>query len=420
MKKFVFVIIAALFVSIGCKDTNENLVQQRGKAVNVIMSEAVPSFFIDGDLENSFVGFDLSLPEGENVDKAELEVVFGNKSVILKSVQFPSPDMKITAMEMLQALGLSASNVKEGDTFYLYVLTTKNGITTRSTAALTINVTCGFDAELTAGRYTFENSDDWGAPGMVTIEADPDDPYKIYIDGTPLVEVEELTGNGNKVELIINPNSFKVSGSKVILSDDTKEWGQPYTNVAFQPVSGTFNSCDGTFRVTFAISVDQGGFGPFAFTFKRFEGEEEEPEPEEPDFSAEITFAGRLTDPDGVDFALADVVLGDDVDSVKVALLAKDFDIEAAIEDESIEDIIAGIDSGDIESVLLKKDGSVSVECMDGDGEYTFVVITYADEEVQEYAYITFDFPPVFTGEISGSSVPFKKTVVRKKFLLVN
>ena len=269
MKKYIFVMVAVLLGTISCEDTNENLVQERGKAVNVSMSEAVPSFFIDGDLENSFVAFDLSIPEGEKVDKAEMEVVFGNKKAILKGVQFPSSDMKVTATEIIQALGISPGDVKVDDTFYLYVLTTKNGMTTRSTAAMAINVTCEFDAKLTVGEYTFESAS-WGVSGKVTLEADPVDQYKIYFVGTPLAEADGLSsGTGNKIELIINPNSFKISGSKVIVADDVADWGDPYTNIAYQPASGSYSSCDGTFNVNFAISVDQGGFGTFGFTFKK-------------------------------------------------------------------------------------------------------------------------------------------------------
>ena len=272
MKKNIFyVAILATLIFAGCEDTNENLVQQRGKGVNVTMSEPIPSFFIDGALEGSYVAFDLSLTPGESVDNAEIEVVFNNKKAILRNIQFPSSDIQVTATEVLQALRLSPDEVSSGDVFFLYVLTTKNGLTTRSTAAIAINVTCEFDPVFTVGKYNFESAD-WGISGTVTFEADPDDPYKIYFDAFPLAEADGLsTGTDNKIELIISPNSFGISGSSVIVATSTAEWGASYNydNLAYEPIAGSFNSCNGTFSVDFDISVDQGGWGASTFIFTK-------------------------------------------------------------------------------------------------------------------------------------------------------
>jgi hypothetical protein len=270
MKKNIFyVAILVTLIFAGCEDTNENLVQQRGKGVNVTMSDPIPSFFIDGSLECSYVAFDLSLTEGESVDNAEIEIVFGSKKTILRTVQFPSSDIIVTANEVLQALGLSPDEVSAGDVFYLYVLTTKNDLTTRSTAAIAINVTCEFDPVFTVGKYNFESAD-WGVSGIVTFEADPDDPFTVYFDVLPLAEADELsTGTHNKIELTINPNSFGISGSKVIVATSLAEWGYSYTNLAYEAIAGSFSSCNGTYYIDFAITVDQGDFGIYSFTFTK-------------------------------------------------------------------------------------------------------------------------------------------------------
>lgn len=266
MKKYIFVITAALFVLISCENTNENLVQERGKAVNVGMSEAVPAFFIGGDVESSYVAFDLELAEEDNIDNAELEVVYGDKKAILRSIDIPSTDMKVTAAEIVQALGISPDAIKVGDVFYLYVLTTREGMTTRSTAALTINVTCEFDASLTTGNYKVESAD-WEMSGNVTLEADPNDPNKIYISG--YAEQEGLVSNGNRIELNINPNSFNITGPSVVIANEA--FG--YTNYTYQPLSGSYSSCDGTYTVVFDISViyqgSPAGWGPNTFVFTR-------------------------------------------------------------------------------------------------------------------------------------------------------
>jgi hypothetical protein len=261
MKKYITILVATLFL-VSCENTNENLVQERGVAVAPIMSEPFPAAFIISDLTDSYVAFDLSLPEGTTIEKAAIEIAYNNKSVILKEITIPVSNLKITATEIFSALGISENDVTTNDTFFLYVLTTKDGKTTRSIAAISINVVCGFDETMTAGAYNFV-SEDWDEAGAVTLEADPNDPYKIAIAG--LIEAQGLSGNGNKVVLNINPNNYNVSGSKVVLAN--AGWG--YTNVAFEPLAGTFNVCDGTYTVTFAISVDQGSFGNYIFVFTR-------------------------------------------------------------------------------------------------------------------------------------------------------
>jgi hypothetical protein len=266
MKKYVMMVVAALFLG-SCENTNEDLVQERGVAVTPIMSEPFPASFTS-DLENSYVVFDLSLPEGTSIDKAEIEVVYKDKKVILKAVTIPVAGLKITANELIAALGISEGDVEVGDVFYLYVLATKGGKATRSIAAMKITVFCAFDTDLTAGNYNFESAD-WDVEGTVTLEADPNDPYKITLVDYPEAEGLE-TVNGNRIVLNINPNTYGVSGSKVILAADLGDWGlSNYTNYAYEAVSGSYDPCTGTYTVTFVISLDQGSYGSNVFVFTR-------------------------------------------------------------------------------------------------------------------------------------------------------
>ena len=175
--------------------------------------------------------------------------------------------MKVTAGEVLTALNIPASDYNPGDVFNLYVLTTKNGKTTRSIAAFPIPVVCYFEPSMLVGKFDFESTD-WDAAGSITMVADPGDPYKIYMDGYP--EAEGLTtGNGNRIVLNINPNNFTVKGDKVVLASDLSEWGLPYHDYAYEAISGTYNACDDTYTVTFAITVAEGSFGNNVFVFKR-------------------------------------------------------------------------------------------------------------------------------------------------------
>ena len=261
MKKYIFALTAALCL-LGCEDTNENLVQDRGGAVVPIMSDPSPAYFSD-DIESSYIQFDLSLATGETIDKAEIEVESGGKSAIVKAVSIPATGVTVTAREVLTALNISESDYNLGDVFNLYILTTKNGKTTRSIASVGIPVVCYFEPSMLVGNFDFV-SYSWDEEGSVTIEADPDDPYKVFIHG--LAEAQGLDGNGNGIELTMNPNNFSISGVKSVIADSG--WGG-YTNIAFQATTGTYSACDEVYTISFAISCDQGGFGTYVFYFTR-------------------------------------------------------------------------------------------------------------------------------------------------------
>ena len=267
MKKYIYIIVAYFAVAISCENSNENLVQERGVAVVPAMSEAIPAYFTD-NIEASYVQFDVALSAGDQVDKAEIEVVRprGNKSAIVKEIQLPVEKLRVTATEVLTALNIPASDYLLGDVFNLYILTTKNGKTTRSIASVGIPVVCYFDVSMLVGNFYYI-SEDWGEEGDVVLEADPDDPYKIYVSG--MAETQGLEGNGNRLELNLNSNNFGITGPKTVISDDLSPWGLSYTTYAYAPVSGKFDTCEQVYIITFNISVNAGIFGDFEFVFTK-------------------------------------------------------------------------------------------------------------------------------------------------------
>lgn len=271
MRKYIYGMIAALLI-IGCKNTNENLVQDRGVAVVPTISDPDPAYFTD-NIEESYVQFDLSLPEGETIDKAEIQVTRGDTiSAILEEVSIPVTGLKITAAQVIQALNIN--DYQTGDVYNLYVLTTKDGITTRSIAAFSIPVNCYFDPSMLVGDFHYySDPDNWDEDGFVTIVADPDDPYKVYIEQDGIMQAEGLTnGNGNSIELDINPKNFKVSGPKTVIAPDLSDWDYSFLhNYAFQPVAGSYSSCNDAYTITFDITCSEGAVfgGPFLFTFTR-------------------------------------------------------------------------------------------------------------------------------------------------------
>lgn len=110
------------------------------------------------------------------------------------------------------------------------------------------------------------------------------------------------------------------------------------------------------------------------------------------DFSAEIEFAGRFTDTAGVNFALADVVLGSDVDSVKIAV------IPGVVLPGDIATLKEELADGTISSVVLRASSNgVSVPFLGAPDTYSFVLITIGRGKVQEFIHYSFVFPPVPT-----------------------
>ncbi|RUT78631.1 hypothetical protein [Ancylomarina longa] len=265
MKKYKIlsvIIILGLFFG-ACDDTNENLVGSRGLAIIPVVTDVNPAFYTS-DLANSYVEFVVDLPEGESVDAAEVQVTYKGKNAVVQEISSFPVTITLQALDVIQALGISENDVKVNDSFLFHVVTTANGISSRSTAALNVFVTCEFDPALSVGSYHVV-SDDWEVAGDVTFTADPSDPFKIFVAG--IFEMEGGAPNNNLLELNIDPNSFKVNVVKSVLGSSAP-WGS-YTNYYYGPGGGLYKSCDGSFEMQFKITVDEGSFGTYNFLFTR-------------------------------------------------------------------------------------------------------------------------------------------------------
>lgn len=270
MKKiniFSSLLVIFVFLMTACENTNENLVKERGRNVVPVISNFKPSNFTT-DLENSYIEFTVSLPEGETVDKGIVEIKYEDKTVKIQDItSFPSK-ITLAAEDAATALGLSLDEITTESVFYLYVKTEISG---RSTVAKTtshkISVFCAYDTELTTGSYHLVSTD-WAVEGDVTFIADETDPYTVYIRG--MQEVDGLTtGTDNTVKLTINPETYAITGGKTLFANNLSEWGLPYTGYSYTVASGSYSPCDGFYSVDFSITVDQGSFGTNNFTFTR-------------------------------------------------------------------------------------------------------------------------------------------------------
>lgn len=268
MKKIkVLAILFTFSIIMGaCDSTYETLVGERGENVMPVITDINPAIFNE-DLANSSIAFTVSLPEGELVDAAAVEITLDDKTVVFETISTFPASITINAVDAINALGVNIDNVTTSSVFFVYVTTEKNGRKTRSkTASLKVPVVCAFDAALAFGSY-HEVSGGWQVEGDVTLVADPADPYTIHIQG--MQAVEGLTGNGNEVVISIDPSNFAVTGGATVLADDLSEWELSYTNYTFELLSGVYNSCDGSYVLVFDIYVDQGGWGSYSFTFTR-------------------------------------------------------------------------------------------------------------------------------------------------------
>ncbi len=254
-------IVTLIMIFISCEELPDPA-GERGVAVVPAISGLNPAVYDINDLENSYVKFTVSIPEGTSVTKATLIGSFNNNHsdvTITELTSFPA-DVTITSADAAQKLGMNLTNIQRGDVFDFEVLVTSGSRTTRSTP-LAIPVACAYSVNMSTGSY-HSVSADWNSEGDITLTADADDPYKIYVSG--LEEMEGLVEDLGPLVMYIDPVSYAVTVPHKAIASDA--WG--LNNIAYEG-SGTFSTCDGTYTMSLTISVDEGSWGAFSFIFTR-------------------------------------------------------------------------------------------------------------------------------------------------------
>jgi hypothetical protein len=235
----------------------------RGAVVVPGITDLFPAVFDSNDLENSFIEFNVNIPAGSQVSKIIIQGSFNDnfeRTTITELTTFPAK-VRITAADAAQELGIDLADVSNGDNFLFELVTTSGDLTTRSSAVANIPVACAYNVALATGSY-YVNGGDWGSAGIVTITADQDDQYKLFVSG--LEEIEGLTEDLGPLVMYINPVNYEVTVPKKAIASEA--WD--YHNIAYEG-SGSYNTCDGSFSMVFTISVDEGTFGTFQFSFAR-------------------------------------------------------------------------------------------------------------------------------------------------------
>ncbi len=259
----IFGLIALFLITlVSCETEVEDPAGLRGEGIMVSITDVNPAIYIDGELETSYVEFTVDVEEGTTYDKAYIVASYNSPSdrIKIKDIDsFPS-QVKITAEEAADAVGLTIDEVEALDYFVFEVVTEVDGLVSRS-SGITVRVACQFDPELVYGSYT-ANSGDWGTTGGIDIVVDDEDPYKVYVTG--LAALDGLVEDQGPLVMNIDPLTFEVTAPKTVLASIA--WD--YHNIAYQG-SGTYNSCTGDYEMLFAITVDEGSFGSYEFTFTK-------------------------------------------------------------------------------------------------------------------------------------------------------
>jgi hypothetical protein len=173
---------------------------------------------------------------------------------------FPAT-VRISSSDAAQKLGIALDEISNGDIFTFELVTLANGIATRSSAVLFVAVACAYDVNLATGSYHAVS--DWPSENDVTISADPEDPYTIYIAG--LAEIDGIEEDNGPFVIHINPATYEVSAETKLLASDYYGYG----GVTYSG-DGVFSSCDGSYILYIDISVGAyGSQGIYQFNVTR-------------------------------------------------------------------------------------------------------------------------------------------------------
>lgn len=102
------------------------------------------------------------------------------------------------------------------------------------------------------------------------------------------------------------------------------------------------------------------------------------------DYEVTATYNGIFIDPDDKPYVIGDISMGDDVDLVRVAAVPTDY------EDEAYQAVTAGTCSY---SEIRNNGSSHSVQLpLESTGDYTLIVVSYANDEPKQYAFAKFTY----------------------------
>jgi hypothetical protein len=292
-------LLVGIIILNGCEtDTNgpmPDTFEEAGVAY-MILDETSSGLVNLNDLEAFNFAGSIDVLYDPTFDKLTLMVAYNgdyaNPAVLVDNITTVPYDFSVGMNDLVSALSQlnSTDDIEISDYFTFYVNVTRNGkeypvyvmvggkaINTVSSGLVTslqqfedadavtnvrIDVPCGYDVAGVTGNYNGASAG-WAVNGPITITADPEDQFVVYVTG--LATIDGMEEDQGPLRMDIDPNSYNVNVEKQVIASDA--WGV-YHNIAYRG-TGKLNTCDGTYTMTFAISVDEGNFGSFSFTFTK-------------------------------------------------------------------------------------------------------------------------------------------------------
>ena len=197
--------------------------------------------------------------------------------------------------------------------------------------------------------------DNWG-PGMTLILD--------YDDETGIVSITDqyLTNNDTYGEVRICDTNYYWS----VIKKENQD-----------PVYGYFDEELGIIGIPITYYVSAGFFGD-GYEYIYLDGFYR------PDVTARISYAGEETDSNGTPWIVAQVTLGADVTSARVALASNDI----------TQDVVNAMVDGNFKPMqTITASGKVKFFAKDlAEGNYSLIVISYLNEEPQELDYVNFKY----------------------------
>jgi hypothetical protein len=262
--KILAFLVAIVVTFSACETDVVDPAGSRNEGVVPAITNVNPAFFDVNDPANTFVKFDLDATSA--VSEVTIVASYNgdmSRTVLKNITSFPAKDIVIYLHEVATTLGVHLDSINPGDLFTLEALTIQGSKTYRSSAVILASAVCAYDPDLVSGAYKAVSAD-WAVDGPITITVDPENEYIIYVAGLAALDgaVEDL----GPLKMIVNSKTFAVTAEKTVLASVFFD----YTNMAYDGF-GVLNTCDGTYEMSFNISIDQGTFsgGPFAFTFTK-------------------------------------------------------------------------------------------------------------------------------------------------------
>lgn len=290
----ILILVVSVFFSSCEKDTNGRMpddIQDSNTGV-LIVTESDPFINVGtpGDYE---ISIDVDLLFEGDFEKIDVMVVMNGdytNQYVLQTVTSVPQSITLSSQDFVDAVdGLnSTAEIAEGDAFNLFTNITlsdgtyipgylEDGTPTNSPSVrnitgilkggasnITIPVPCAYAQANVVGSYHCVSAD-WGSEGDIDITADDSDPFVVYVAG--LETIEGLVEDNGPLKMIIN-NDYSISAPRHIIASSLAPWGLSYTNLAYEG-SGFLNTCDNSYQMTFEITVDQGSFGLYNFTFTK-------------------------------------------------------------------------------------------------------------------------------------------------------